>query len=53
MSGFEGTVTNINLRYTTLQAEDGDILIPNANVFTDPIKIYRARDKAGVPVNQP
>ena len=53
VSGFEGTVTSIDLRYTTLLTEDGDILIPNANVFTNPIKIFRARDQGGVSVNQP
>ena len=39
VTGFEGIVTKINLRYTTLQAEDAKILIPNATMFSNPIKI--------------
>ena len=40
-TGFEGIVTKINLRYTTLQAEDAKILIPNATMFSNPIKIMQ------------
>lgn len=39
VTGFEGTVTKIDLRYTTLVADDTIILIPNATLFTCPIKI--------------
>jgi small conductance mechanosensitive channel len=35
--GFEGTITEIDLRYTTLEAEDRRILIPNATLFTNAI----------------
>jgi small-conductance mechanosensitive channel len=37
--GFEGVVTEIGLRYTALQAEDKKILIPNANLFTNPVSV--------------
>jgi len=30
----EGTVTHIDLRYTTLENETGKILIPNSKLFT-------------------
>jgi small conductance mechanosensitive channel len=41
VSGFEGIVTKINLRYTSLRAEDATILIPNSTMFTNPIKILQ------------
>ena len=41
VTGFEGIVTKINLRYTVLQAEDATILIPNATMFSNPIKILK------------
>lgn len=37
--GFEGIVTEIGLRYTVLQTEDKKILIPNANLFTNPVSV--------------
>jgi small conductance mechanosensitive channel len=39
VSGFEGLVTKINLRYTTLLTEDATVLIPNATMFSNPVKI--------------
>lgn len=39
VSGFEGTVVGVDLRYTTLEREDGRILIPNAILFTNPIAL--------------
>ena len=41
VTGFEGAVTGIDLRYTTLEAEGKTILIPNANLFTNPIVVNR------------
>ncbi len=39
ISGYEGTVVTIDLRYTEL-CKDGDkILIPNSKLFTDPITV--------------
>lgn len=39
VAGFEGVVTDVDLRYTTLQSEDHRVLIPNSTLFTNPIKI--------------
>ena len=39
VSGFEGIVTAIDLRYTTLQAEEKKILIPNSTLFTNAITV--------------
>jgi len=40
VTGFEGSVTNIDLRYTELDAGDRMILIPNSNLFTNPIEVW-------------
>ncbi len=37
LSGFEGVVVSVDLRYTELDAEGVRILIPNSKLFTDPI----------------
>ena len=39
ITGFEGIVVQIDLRYTTLKTEDKTILIPNANLFNNPVVI--------------
>ena len=39
ITGFEGVVTEINLRYTSLIADDKKILIPNSNLFINPVVI--------------
>ena len=39
VAGLEGTVINIDLRYTTLQAEGKKILIPNSTLFTNAITV--------------
>ena len=41
ISGYEGMVVSINLRYTELNFEDHKILIPNSKVFTDPITVLQ------------
>ncbi len=41
VTGFEGRVASIDLRYTILEAEDGRILIPNSVLFTNPISLRR------------
>jgi len=53
VSGLEGTVTEIDLRYTTLQKEGQRYLIPNSILFTNSIGILESsarekRDDAGV-----
>lgn len=45
VGGFEGLVTKINLRYTTLKTAEASVLIPNATVFSSPVKILRAEDE--------
>ena len=40
VAGFEGTVGEINLRYTVLHADDGRHLIPNQLLFTNPVKVH-------------
>ncbi|MEW6380913.1 MAG: mechanosensitive ion channel domain-containing protein [bacterium] len=37
VAGLEGTVIEIDLRYTTLEAENRKILIPNSTLFTNAI----------------
>ena len=39
ISGFDGTVEQIDLRYTTLTSAGDKILIPNSTMFTNPIKV--------------
>jgi len=41
ISGFQGTVVSIDLRYTELDAEGDKILIPNSKLFTDPITVLK------------
>ena len=44
--GFEGVVIEIGLRYTVLQAEDKKILIPNSNLFTNPVSVLEGKRDA-------
>ncbi len=46
VTGLEGTVTHIDLRYTMLKNDVNTILIPNSNLFTNPITVMR--DNKGV-----
>lgn len=41
IAGLEGAVTDIDLRYTTLETETRKYLIPNATLFSNPITILR------------
>jgi small conductance mechanosensitive channel len=41
VSGSEGTVIEVNLRYTILQSEDKKILIPNSSIFTNIVTVER------------
>lgn len=41
VAGFEGTVIDIDLRYTTLQGEDKKILIPNSILLTNAITVLK------------
>jgi small-conductance mechanosensitive channel len=42
VSGLEGAVTEIDLRYTILENDGKAILIPNSNLFTNPIIVTPA-----------
>lgn len=39
-AGLEGIVASIDLRYTTLSAEDRRLLLPNSMLFTNTITVY-------------
>ena len=39
VKSFEGNVTALDLRYTTLEKDDEKILVPNSLLFTNPINI--------------
>lgn len=39
VSGYEGDVVSIDLRYTELNSNGNKILIPNSKLFTDPITV--------------
>lgn len=41
ISGYEGVVICIDLRYTELESEGSKILIPNSKLFTDPITVLQ------------
>jgi len=46
VSGLEGRVVNIDLRYTELQQPDKRVLIPNSNLFTNPILVNLSKPPA-------
>jgi len=41
ISGFQGTVVSIDLRYTELDSGGNKVLIPNSKLFTDPITVLK------------
>jgi small-conductance mechanosensitive channel len=41
ISGYEGIVISIDLRYTELDSEGQKVLIPNSKLFTDPITVLK------------
>src|SRR5579884_1235599 len=45
VTGLEGTVVHIDLRYTVLRAEDKTILLPNQSLFTNPIIVSRPAEQ--------
>ena len=45
ISGYEGIVVSIDLRYTELDAESRKILIPNSNLFTNPIEVINVKSE--------
>jgi small conductance mechanosensitive channel len=52
VTGLEGDVTSIDLRYTVIRQPETIVLMPNANLFTNPIVVtIRPADKPTVPVS--
>ena len=49
VTGLDGRVINIDLRYTILQQPDKTILIPNSNLFTNPILVTVKKTQAPAP----
>ena len=45
VSGFEGIVTDIDLRYTTISTDSKTVLIPNSTLFTNSISILKEKTK--------
>ena len=45
-SGLDGTVLHIDLRYTMLEQDGKTILIPNSNLFTNPIVVTKKEPAA-------
>ena len=41
ISGYEGIVVSIDLRYTQLDSEGSKVLIPNSKLFTDPVTVLQ------------
>ncbi len=41
ISGYEGIVVSLDLRYTELDSEGNKVLIPNSKLFTDPITVLK------------
>ena len=41
VSGYQGTVISIDLRYTQLDSEGDKVLIPNSKLFTDPVIVFQ------------
>ena len=46
VTGNEGKVVEINLRYTVLQGEEKRILIPNATLFSNPVIVVRKSEES-------
>lgn len=41
ITGYEGTIISIDLRYTELDSEGNRVLIPNSKLFTDPVTVLK------------
>ncbi|MDP8259931.1 MAG: mechanosensitive ion channel [Candidatus Gygaella obscura] len=39
VTGFEGEITDIDLRYTTIRSDNGKVVIPNSSMFSNPVTI--------------
>lgn len=47
VTGLEGVVTHIDLRYTNLECDGNLVLIPNSNLFTNPITVFGKPEENG------
>jgi small-conductance mechanosensitive channel len=48
IAGTDGFVIGVDMRYTTLEGDDGSrVLIPNANLFTNGIKVRGRKPRSG------
>ncbi|NNJ97836.1 MAG: mechanosensitive ion channel [Gammaproteobacteria bacterium] len=45
ISGYEGTVISIDLRYTELESDGNKVLIPNSKLFTDPVTVLSSGNR--------
>jgi small-conductance mechanosensitive channel len=45
VTGLEGAVAHIDLRYTVLEADGKTVLLPNSSLFTNPIVVSRPADQ--------
>jgi small conductance mechanosensitive channel len=52
VSGYEGDVVSIDLRYTKLNSEGNKILIPNSKLFTDPITVLHLEDSNNLAIKE-
>jgi small-conductance mechanosensitive channel len=48
VTGLEGRVVRIDLRYTTLDTDEHSVLIPNSNIFTNPVTVLHQHEPAHV-----
>lgn len=48
VSGYEGDVVSIDLRYTELNSEGNRILIPNSQLFTNPITVLHLKNSNNI-----
>ena len=46
VTGLEGVVTEVDLRYTKLSCDGDLVLIPNSNLFTNPIRVFASGEKS-------
>lgn len=52
ISGYEGKVVSIDLRYTELNSDGDMILIPNSKLFTNPITVLHLEDIDSMPTKE-
>ena len=52
VSGYEGDVVSIDLRYTELNSEGNRVLIPNSKLFTDPITVLNLDNSSNIEITE-